>query len=207
MTEETRGLIEAPRSAELGEQITVEVGDSYRSEEARLYLFSDPLNLGSDTVDANGEVAATLPSDDEFLGEHRLAVYQDNGSIIGWTPIELVEPAEGQGPGDNGQDSGSGTGTGSGPVGENGASPSPEDGEETDDTDELTAAEQSGTRGSTSDDSAAGGSPDQSGAKGSGAPLAETGLDNRLLIAAGILVLSAGLGSMILLLRRRGEAE
>ena len=59
-----------------------------------VWLFSDAVLLGTETVAADGTVRVTIPAD-ASSGPHRLAVTAADGSLIGWTTI-TIDPATGQ---------------------------------------------------------------------------------------------------------------
>ncbi|MFV0435433.1 MAG: hypothetical protein ACK5LO_15850 [Leucobacter sp.] len=85
------GRIKAPAEAIEGSTIDVEFTDPVDAEyfsggTIQAYLFSEPRLLGSPQVTA-GEFQVTLPAG--VTGEHRLAVYDNDGWIIGWTAIAI----------------------------------------------------------------------------------------------------------------------
>ncbi|MDX2377686.1 LPXTG cell wall anchor domain-containing protein [Microbacterium sp. LRZ72] len=47
------------------------------------------MQIGSGTVDAAGNITVTIPAD-AALGTHRLAVYTEDGELLGWTSIQIV---------------------------------------------------------------------------------------------------------------------
>lgn len=90
LTEATENLITvlpAP-TITLGDRFRIEVGVERAGRPVRVVLFSDPIGLGTPTVDDAGQVAVTLPSDVP-AGEHRLAVYDDDGELIGWQSVTV----------------------------------------------------------------------------------------------------------------------
>ncbi|NDK33153.1 choice-of-anchor M domain-containing protein [Nesterenkonia haasae] len=181
LTSEFEDLIQAPEQAVIGEEISVTVGEEYVDQALHSFLFSSPVNLGSSAVDAEGGIILAIPKTDDLIGNHRLAVYEDSGGIIGWTSIELVPPTP-----DGGDEPGGASGNGDQDSG-------------SDESDQRHP--DSGGKGTDP-----GGSPGQSDAKDSGASLAATGMGNGLLMGAGLMLLIVGAGIGLLLLRRPGSA-
>jgi hypothetical protein len=63
-------------------------------------MFSTPALLGGDWVqaDATGTIAVRIPADAP-VGSHRIAVFAADGTLLGWTAVE-VAAATGATPGD-----------------------------------------------------------------------------------------------------------
>lgn len=95
LTPETRGLIDVPDTATAGSTITVGIPTADPDDRVTAYLFSDPVSLGSRTVDSRGDITVVLPAD--VTGPHRLAVYGPDDELIGWDTIEIT-PADDTGP-------------------------------------------------------------------------------------------------------------
>ncbi|WP_156837278.1 fibronectin type III domain-containing protein [Nesterenkonia alba] len=91
LDEELEDLIEMLGSGEItpGGEATVVVGEEFADQEATGVLFSDPVILGTETVTSEGTVTYSVPSDVP-AGDHRLAVYDTDGEIIGWTAVSVV---------------------------------------------------------------------------------------------------------------------
>ncbi|MFT4210646.1 MAG: HtaA domain-containing protein [Microbacterium sp.] len=85
-----QGGVSVPSSAAAGATILVTVGGDHEGETVHAYLFSDPVSLGSHVVSTAGTISVTLPSD--VTGEHRIAVYAADGTLIGWAPITITDP-------------------------------------------------------------------------------------------------------------------
>ncbi|WP_223170807.1 LPXTG cell wall anchor domain-containing protein [Microbacterium sp. NIBRBAC000506063] len=60
--------------------------------------------IGSGVLDAQGRITVTIPADAE-LGTHRIAVYDSEGELLGWTEIQVT--AAGSGTGERLPDTGS----------------------------------------------------------------------------------------------------
>ena len=93
LMDEAAGGIVAPRTMERGENVEVHVEDVAPGTDVGAWLFSDPAYLGTHTVAADGSIAVTVPND-AALGEHRIAVWSDDETLVGWTTTEVVDPAQ-----------------------------------------------------------------------------------------------------------------
>ncbi|MET3635781.1 ExeM/NucH family extracellular endonuclease [Curtobacterium oceanosedimentum] len=94
LTGANRGGVTAPASARAGETITVGVGSALAGQRVSVWLYSDPVLLGTAVVAADGTVRVTIPPS-TTTGQHRLAVTAADGSLIGWTDIR-IDPATGE---------------------------------------------------------------------------------------------------------------
>ncbi|MGI6877748.1 hypothetical protein [Microbacterium sp. gxy059] len=102
------GAIAVPASAEPGDEISIAVTGAEPLDEVGVWLFSDPVSLGTQTVGADGRTTATIPADTE-PGEHEVAVWASDETLIGWDRIEIVaadDGEEGEGPGEAADDAG-----------------------------------------------------------------------------------------------------
>lgn len=88
LTDAARGTVSVPAEAPEGTTITVSVGQGLAGTQVWAWLFSSPVLLGSPTVDADGTITLRLPAG--VSGEHRIAVYDSAGALIGWGPIAIV---------------------------------------------------------------------------------------------------------------------
>ncbi|GGH48739.1 choice-of-anchor I family protein [Microbacterium album] len=70
-----------------GQQVTVYVGSAYAGQTVYAWLFSEPVYLGAHVVTEEGTITVTLPAG--VTGDHRIAVYDAEGNIIGWTEISI----------------------------------------------------------------------------------------------------------------------
>lgn len=74
-----------------GQIITLQLGEDYAGQWTAAWLFSTPTLLGGDWTQANtaGAIAVRVPLD-AAPGEHRLAVFAADGTVIGWTTVDIV---------------------------------------------------------------------------------------------------------------------
>lgn len=89
LTDATRGGVAAPDSVVQGATVTVTVGRDRGEESVDIYLFSDPVLLGTRTVSADGTATVTIPTD-AALGAHRIAVYAPDQTLIGWAETTVT---------------------------------------------------------------------------------------------------------------------
>ncbi|MCS5497350.1 hypothetical protein NY547_08890 [Cnuibacter physcomitrellae] len=98
LTEELRGGIGVPPSAVAGGTVTVNVGElAAPGEPVNGWLFSTPTLLGTEVVDAAGNVTFVLPADIP-AGAHRLAVTDSEDNLLGWNDIQVAAAASGASP-------------------------------------------------------------------------------------------------------------
>jgi hypothetical protein len=89
LTEATKGGVQAPDSAEPGREITIQVGAAHSGQQVTAWLFGDnPVPLGEHTVAVDGTIRLTIPA--TAAGASRVAVYNQNGTLIGWDDITLT---------------------------------------------------------------------------------------------------------------------
>lgn len=112
LTDANRGGVSVPKTATAGTEIDVTVGQARAGDDVRVYLFSEPRSLGTPTVGADGAARVTLP--EKVTGEHRIAVYTQSGTLIGWGSTTISAASTG---GENGNGNGNGEGTGTTPGG------------------------------------------------------------------------------------------
>lgn len=105
------GLGAVPTTVQAGGTITVQLGAQHAGAWVAAWTFSEPSLIGGDWLqaDATGALTLQLPADLP-AGQHRLAVFAADGTLIGWTSIMVAAPGDGAGIGD----AGSGAGTGAG---------------------------------------------------------------------------------------------
>ncbi|MGO1539740.1 MAG: hypothetical protein ACTHW3_10260 [Leucobacter sp.] len=118
------GEITAPSEATPGDEITVTAESLEAETEIGVWLFSDPIYLGTQTVDANGQVTVTIPADTE-IGAHTVGVWTEDG-LVGWDAINIVSVDSGGG--SDGSEGDSGEGDSGGEEESGGASDDPQDG-------------------------------------------------------------------------------
>ncbi|MGO3886592.1 MAG: hypothetical protein ACTJHU_09875, partial [Mycetocola sp.] len=94
LTDDNRGSVTVPESAHQGDTITVTVGQELAGQTVRAVLFSDPLVFDPQAVSEEGTMSVTVPAE-TAEGEHRLAVYAEDGSVLGWDDLLVVAAAEG----------------------------------------------------------------------------------------------------------------
>ncbi|MFT4305497.1 MAG: HtaA domain-containing protein [Microbacterium sp.] len=87
LTAATRDLISAPAQLREGQTFAIAVGTEHIGSSVSAYLFSTPTALGTHTVTSSGTITVTLP--EGVAGEHRLAVYAADGSLIGWMTVTI----------------------------------------------------------------------------------------------------------------------
>lgn len=103
LSDATRGAITVPATVSPGATVPVVIGTGYAGDRVGVWLFSEPTHLVTAAVSADGTVHASLPAD--AAGEHRIAVYAADGSLIGWDVITIAADDTG----DSGAGDGSGT--------------------------------------------------------------------------------------------------
>ncbi|MDJ1372091.1 hypothetical protein C7K25_12040 [Gulosibacter molinativorax] len=91
LSAQNRGKTQTPAQATAGESILVTVGDAHAGEYVNVVMFSTPRDLGQFLVAANGTILVTVP-DDLAAGDHRLAVYDGGGEVLGWDPVSVKLP-------------------------------------------------------------------------------------------------------------------
>lgn len=87
LTEENRGGVLVRDTATQGADIKVTVPVDHAGTEVIAYFFSSPVALGAHTVSEDGGFSVTLPRD--ALGAHKVAVYADDGTLIGWDDLTV----------------------------------------------------------------------------------------------------------------------
>ncbi len=118
LTGDNRGGVVVNGASVPGTTVTANVGRELAGMAIHGWLFSEPRYLGVATVTADGIATFALPADIP-AGAHRLALTADDGSTLGWSPVEVraaevtTPPATG-GPGGPGAGAGAGAGSGSG---------------------------------------------------------------------------------------------
>ncbi|MCU1407105.1 MAG: ExeM/NucH family extracellular endonuclease, partial [Glaciihabitans sp.] len=100
LTVEREDLIDLDVSVVLpGDSITITVGSQYIGQYVAAFLYSTPVSLGGwMLVDGNGQIEVTIPSDAP-AGEHRIAVQDAAGNVIGWTALTIASSTIGAGSG------------------------------------------------------------------------------------------------------------
>lgn len=85
------GLELESRTVRQGQIISVGAGAEQAGQWTAAWLFSDPVLLNGDWTQASGAGAITVRiPEDAAIGEHRLAVFAADGSLIGWAAISVT---------------------------------------------------------------------------------------------------------------------
>ncbi|MCC2322410.1 hypothetical protein [Cellulomonas xiejunii] len=87
LTAANQGGFTAPARVNQGGAVTL--GGLPAGARVRTFLFSVPTDLGAATVAADGTLKVTIPAG-TTVGTHRIAVYQADGTLIGWRSVEVV---------------------------------------------------------------------------------------------------------------------
>lgn len=100
LTPDLLGGIEVQGSDSLrrGDSVTVSMDSGWAEQVMHAWLFSEPASLGAATVRADGTATFTVPLD-AALGDHRFAVTDRDGRVIGWVPVTVVGAAQNGGGG------------------------------------------------------------------------------------------------------------
>lgn len=89
LTEQNRGGLTVPASVVAGSTFTAMLPASGRPRTLTGWLFSEPTALGTVTASAGGAIPVTLPASVP-AGEHRLALTDATGAIIGWDEVTVT---------------------------------------------------------------------------------------------------------------------
>jgi hypothetical protein len=94
------GVTPSTATPRQGQVVTVALGAEHAGRWVAAWMFSTPALLGGDWVqaDATGTIAVRIPADAP-VGSHRIAVFAADGTLLGWTAVE-VAAATGATPGD-----------------------------------------------------------------------------------------------------------
>lgn len=91
LTDALRDLIDAPDAVRAGDALTISVGEQRTGDWVQAWLRSEPTALGGWTrVDIDGRIGAVIPAG-TAPGEHRLVVQAADGTVLGWTPITVLD--------------------------------------------------------------------------------------------------------------------
>ncbi|WP_163543869.1 lamin tail domain-containing protein [Occultella kanbiaonis] len=88
LTDGTRGGVTGPATAEPGETVTFTVPGAAGAT-VHVWLLSDPVLLGTVTVSADDTLRVTIPAD-AVVGQHRIVVQAEDGTLMGWVELEIV---------------------------------------------------------------------------------------------------------------------
>lgn len=107
-----------PDPVAAGADALLTVGQDFAGDRVRVVAFSDATMIGFSTLAESGTASITIPASLK-AGEHRMAVYGEDGELIGYTDFTVAATAgegDGDGAGNGGGDGATpGTGTGTTP--------------------------------------------------------------------------------------------
>jgi hypothetical protein len=89
LTADAKGGIEAPGTVAPGDTIIVTVPEAKIGSTVTAVAFSEPQELGDLTITEDSTVALEVPADFPE-GDHRLAIYDDEGEILGWQDVTVA---------------------------------------------------------------------------------------------------------------------
>jgi surface-anchored protein len=86
------GIILTPDEVRPGSVVTVSLGAAHANQRVAAWMFSAPVLLGAtwSQADSSGRIAVTIPAD-TTPGEHRVAVFDDEGALIGWQWLTVLD--------------------------------------------------------------------------------------------------------------------
>ncbi|WP_282851838.1 hypothetical protein [Gulosibacter sediminis] len=93
LTVDAEGGIEAPGTVAPGDTIIVSVPEAKIGSTVTAVAFSEPQELGDLTITEDSTVALEVPADFPE-GDHRLAIYDDEGEILGWQDVTVAAAAD-----------------------------------------------------------------------------------------------------------------
>ncbi|UFU06028.1 hypothetical protein [Ruania halotolerans] len=99
LTSDAEDGISVPPTADQASTVSVSIGSDLAGERVGVWIFSDPVYLGTQTVGDDGTTTVTLPAD--MVGVHRIAAYAEDESLIGWDDIEILAAGGGDPDGDS----------------------------------------------------------------------------------------------------------
>ncbi|MCI2959420.1 metallophosphoesterase [Agromyces atrinae] len=103
LTPELENVIEVtPNPFTAGDSITISLPAGLAGETTYAFAFSTPLALGAATVSEENTASFSTPKD-MALGEHRVALYTADGTVIGWDAVIVEEPVTEPNPGEPGE--------------------------------------------------------------------------------------------------------
>ncbi|MDQ0094688.1 fibronectin type III domain-containing protein [Paeniglutamicibacter psychrophenolicus] len=88
---EASDSVKVPSKAKAGARIEIVVTGVEEGQKVNVYAFSKPVHLGTETVGTGGLVSVSLPAG--LVGEHRIAVYLQDGTLVGWDRITIADSA------------------------------------------------------------------------------------------------------------------
>ena len=94
LTDANRGSVTVPDSVVQGGTAEVTVGAESAGDSVDVYLFSEPVLLGTRVLSAAGTATVTIPAG-AALGAHRIAIYAADKALIGWAATTVTAPSGG----------------------------------------------------------------------------------------------------------------
>lgn len=95
LTQDLEGSVDAPQNLDVGQTITVNVGEELAGEYVSVWAHSTPTQLGDwALVAADGSVTATV-SESLPAGNHRIVVQDVDNQVVGWTPTTVAASVSG----------------------------------------------------------------------------------------------------------------
>lgn len=88
LTADNALCVSAPDTAKQGETITVQLCPEYAGDTVDVYVYSDPQHLVTGAVSGAATISVTIPAN-LAAGLHKIAVYDADGFLIGWTSISI----------------------------------------------------------------------------------------------------------------------
>ena len=82
-------VVTAPASAQQGTALTLTLCPEYAGDDVDVYIYSDPVLIGGGTTSGAATLSVTIPAN-TAPGVHKIAVYDVDGFLIGWTDITVV---------------------------------------------------------------------------------------------------------------------
>jgi LPXTG-motif cell wall-anchored protein len=91
----TAGGITGPATVRQGEVVTMNVGAERAGDWVAAWMFSTPVLLNGDwtQVASDGTITFRVPADAQ-VGEHRIAVFAADGTLVGWSTVTVTAAGE-----------------------------------------------------------------------------------------------------------------
>lgn len=72
-----------------GQEVTITVGAAHAGKRVSVWMYSDPVRLATGVLTATGAITVRIPADAPS-GAHRIAVFDADGTLLGWTDIRVA---------------------------------------------------------------------------------------------------------------------
>src|SRR5690606_15056745 len=82
------GAVASPDSVNPGDRITITVGSQHVGTQVEVWMYSVPTKIGAGTLNSARAITVTIPKD-TAAGNHRIAVYALDGTLLGWTDVRV----------------------------------------------------------------------------------------------------------------------